>query len=62
MHCAVQEKPMAHLECRREITICLLKMVMSLRRQIGLGRISHLPNDIRFDGVVHFKALAAQGR
>ena len=33
-----------------------------LRLQIGGGKISHLPNDIRSHGVWHFKVLAAQGR
>ena len=31
VHCAIQEKPMTHLEFRREITICLLKIVMPQR-------------------------------
>ena len=61
LRCAVQEKPMVHLEFRREITICLLKMAMTLRLQIGGGRIPHLPNDIQFDGVGDFKAPTAQG-
>ena len=37
-------------------------MGILLRLQIGGGRISHLPNDIRCHGVCHFKALAAQER
>ena len=62
VHCVVQEKLMTHLEFWREIKICLLQMDMLLRRQIGGRRISQLPNDIRFDGVGHFKAPAAQVR
>ena len=60
VQCAVQEKPKTHLEFRREIKICLFKMAMPLRLQIGGGRIPHLPNDIRCDGVDI--ASAAQGR
>ena len=37
-------------------------MAMPPRRQIGGGKIPHLPNDIRFDGVVHFKVPSGQGR
>ena len=58
----VQKKLMTHLEFRREITICLLKMAMPPRCQIGGGRIPDLLNDIRFDGVGHLKLKTTQGR
>ena len=62
VHCAIQEKPMTHLEFRREITVCLLKIAMPQRRQIGGGRIQNLPNEVRIDGVGHCKLSTTQGR
>ena len=51
---------MTHLELRREITFFSLKIAMPLGRHICGGRIPHLPNDIGFDDVRHFKAPASQ--
>ena len=62
VHCAIQEKSMTQLEFRREITICLLKIVMPHRRQIGGGRIQNLLNEDRFDGVGHYKVSTTQKR
>ena len=40
---------MTHLNVRREIAICLLKMSMVSRFQVGGGPRFNLPDDVWFD-------------
>ena len=61
IHCYVEVNKMSHLDFRREITLCLLKS-SKVRKQNGGGHISDLPNDIRFDGIVHMRQSTTQGR
>ena len=62
IHCKIAESPMSHLDFRREIAICLLKMSMVSRLQVGGGPRVNLPDDVRFDGEDHEKVVATQGR
>ncbi|XP_065193176.1 piggyBac transposable element-derived protein 3-like [Sycon ciliatum] len=57
LHCKVHEKPMSHIEFRREITVSLLKT--DLRPE---PRVSGLPVDVRYDGVGHTRESTTQGR
>ena len=61
LHCAVQSKKLSHIDFRREITICLLKMDNrdNNRRK---SAVANLPQDIRTDGVGHKKVSVKQGR
>ena len=61
IHCEIAESPMTHLIVRREIAICLLKMSMVSRLQVGGGPRFNLPDDVRFDGEDHEKVTASQG-
>ena len=56
IHCKIAESPMSHL------AICLLKMTMVSRLQVGGGPRVNLPDDVRFDGEDHEKVAASQGR
>ena len=60
IHC--KTSPMSHLDFRREIAICLLKMSMVSRLKFGGGPRVNLPDDVRFDGEDHEKVAASQGR
>ena len=62
IHCKIAESLMSHLDFRREIAICLLKMSMVSRLQVGSGPRVNLPDDVRFDGEDHEKVAATQGR
>ena len=64
IHCKIAESPLSHLDFRREIAICLLKMSMVSRLQVGGGPRVNLPDDVRFDGDLedHEKVAASQGR
>ena len=52
----------SHIEFRREITICLLKSPMDVRKKTTGGAIANLPIDLRYDSVDHFKVSTTQGR
>ena len=62
IHCKIAESPLSHLNFRREIAICLLKMSVVSRLQVGGGPRVNLPDDVRFDGEDHEKVAASQGR
>ena len=62
IHCKIAEYPMSHLDFRRKIAICLLKMSMVSRLQVGSGPRVNLPDDVRFDGEAHEKVAASHGR
>ena len=62
IHCEIAESPMSHLDFRREIAICLLKMSMVSHLQVGGGPRVNLPDDVRFDREYHEKVAASQGR
>ena len=62
IHCKMAESPMSQLDFRREIAICLLKMSVVSRLQVGGGPRVNLPDDVRFDGEDHEKVAASQGR
>ena len=49
---------MSHLDFRREIAICLLKMSMVSHLQVGGGPRVNLPDDVRFDGEDHEKVVS----
>ena len=59
--CKIAESPMSHLDFRREIAICWLKMSMVSRLQVGGGPRVNLPDDVRFDWEDHEKVAASQG-
>ena len=61
LHCAVAETPSNHLEFRREITICLLKSPMDVRKRTTEGAIANIPSDLGYDSVGHFKVSTTQG-
>ena len=51
----------SHLDFRRTIALCLMKMVARGRRH-SPGFVAELPADIRFDGLGHENSSASQGR
>ena len=62
-HCAIEETPLSHLNFRREVTICLLKLGHPQpRTQVGGGISAVLPDGVRRDGVGHEKEACTQGR
>ena len=57
----------AVLQCRRwilhEVALCLLKAELAQpRHQPGGGTHTNLPDDVRFDGVGHYRLSCSQGR
>ena len=62
IHCKIAGSPKSHLDFRREIAICVLKMSMVSRLQVGDGPRVNLPDDVRFDGEDHKNVVASQGR
>ncbi len=50
----------SHLDFRRTITLCLLKISVP-RARIGGGQHPQVPGDIRFDGIGHYSVTADQG-
>ena len=62
IHCKIAESPMSHLDFRREIVICLLKMSTVRCLQVGSGLRVNLPDDVRFGGEDNEKVAASQGR
>ena len=49
-HCAIEETPLSHLNFRREVTICLLKLGHPQpRTQVGGGISAVLPDGVRRD-------------
>ena len=62
VHCAVESKPLTHLDCRRSVALRLLKSPIKSRLQIGGGRIAVLLDNVRYDAVDHIKVSAPQGR
>lgn len=62
IHCKTNEKKLSHLDFRREITLCLLKLDEPKTINVGPTTSSNLPGDVRFDGVNHFMTSTTQGR
>ena len=60
-HCHVEVSRISHLDFCQEITLCLLKSSKVCKAN-GVGDISDLPNDIRFDGIGHMRQSITQGR
>ena len=61
-HCAIEETPLSHLNFRREVTICLLKLGHPQpRTQVGGGISAVLPDGVRRDGVGHEKEACKAG-
>ena len=59
LHCAMDETNMSHLDFRREVTLCFIKVSQQPRRErstIGL------PVSVRQDGVGHEKVVTTEGR
>lgn len=63
IHCSVCPASLSHLDFRREVTLCLLKVEIPKPRcrSIG-GHMPDLPYDIRYDNVGHLKISCTQGR
>ena len=55
VHYNLDEKPLFHLDFRRSVAICLLKMHHTDRAQLGGGPIPNMPDNVRYDGVGHDK-------
>ena len=63
VHCRVAMQKMDHLTFLREVALCLLKAELAQpRHQLGGGPHTNLPDDVRFDGVVHYRLSCSQGR
>jgi len=63
LHCRVAMQKMDHLTFLREVALCLLKAELAQpRHQLGGGPHTNLPDDVRFDGVGHYRLSCSQGR
>ena len=63
LHCCLHDQPMSHLDHRRQVTLCLLKIdCPEPRAQIEGEKARTLPDDVRFDGQGHEKQPCSQGR
>ena len=61
IHCQIGNKKITHIDCRRQVTLCLLKV--QRHRKIESNDAAEPPLDVRFDGVNHFLGPATtQGR
>ncbi|KRY10351.1 PiggyBac transposable element-derived protein 3 [Trichinella patagoniensis] len=61
IHCFVEERPLSHLEFRRQVVLSLLQSERAATPRAASGSMSQLP-DIRFDGVNHILGTGPQGR
>ncbi|KRX75179.1 PiggyBac transposable element-derived protein 3 [Trichinella sp. T6] len=61
IHCFVEERPLSHLEFRRQVVLSLLQSEPAATPRAASGSMSQLP-DIRFDGVNHILGTGPQGR
>ena len=61
IHCQIGDKKITHIDFRRQVTLCLLKVQQ--HHEIESIVAAELTLDVRFDGVNHFLAPATtQGR
>ncbi|KRZ01228.1 PiggyBac transposable element-derived protein 3 [Trichinella zimbabwensis] len=61
IHCFVEERPLSHLEFRRQVVLSLLQSERTAPPRAASGLMSQLP-DIRFDGANHILGTGPQGR
>ncbi|KRZ05321.1 PiggyBac transposable element-derived protein 3 [Trichinella zimbabwensis] len=61
LHCFVEERPLSHLEFRRQVVLSLLQSERAAPPRVASGSMSQLP-DIRFDGANHILGTGPQGR
>ena len=56
IHCQIGDKKITHINLRRQVTLCLLKVQQ--HREMDTSVAAELPLDVRFNGVNHFLAPA----
>ncbi|KRZ49798.1 PiggyBac transposable element-derived protein 3 [Trichinella nativa] len=61
IHCFIEERPLSHLEFRRQVVLSLLQSERAATPRAASDSMSQLP-DIRFDGVNHILGTGPQGR
>ena len=60
IHCKIADKKITHIDLRRQVTLCLLKVQ---HHEIESSVAAELPLDVCFNGVNHFLGPATtQGR
>ena len=52
IHCQIGDKKITHIDFRRQVTLCLLKVQQ--HRETESSVAAELPLDVRFDGINHF--------
>ena len=52
IHCQIGEKKIIHIDFRRQVTLCLLKIEQ--HREIASSVAAELPLNVCFDAVKHF--------
>ena len=56
IHCQIGDKKTTHIDFRRQVTLCLLKIEQ--HHEIESSVTAELPLDVHFDVINHFLGLA----